>query len=248
MSLSEPPSTATKELGMTLIPNRATEAVLIPLGHLRANAAFQPRVDGLKESHVRLLMASDPATWPPLLVTPNADGTFDIIEGFHRKEAGTRLGLAALPCLVDPTAGYPEAVAANLAHGLPLSLPDRKAFAQWLAEEDPDLSLREIGRRCGLHHETVKRALEEAEPTGGQNRQAPPDPIARLVGNVERTYHMGSGRSMFGFGKAGSPAPFRKAIDAYADEDRPAVAQALEAFGRACLEAAQPYLEDGGRA
>jgi ParB-like chromosome segregation protein Spo0J len=136
---------------------------LISLSQLRADEDYQPRLEGLRESHIRLLMASDPATWAPLLVAPSDEGTFTVIDGFHRLEAATRLGLTALSCVVDPRAGYPEAVAANLRHGLPLALADRKAFARWLADEEPGLSYRELGRRCGLNHETVKRAPEEEE-------------------------------------------------------------------------------------
>ncbi len=226
--------------------NQPEEPVLIPLSQLRANEAYQPRLEGLKESHVRLLMASDPSTWPPLRVSPNDDGTCDIIEGFHRNEAANRMGLDALPCVIEPTAGYPEAVAANLRHGLPLSLSDRRAFAQWLAEEEPELSLRELGRRCGLNHATVKRALEEDEPEGGENRHtSQPDPITKLVRQVERTYREGAGRSWLGFGKAGNPNAFRRSLEAYAEEDRPQVARAMLAFGHACVAAAQPYLVDG---
>src|SRR5262249_3477547 len=105
------------------------EPVMIPLAQLRPNPDLQPRDRGLDDRHVRLLIASDPATWPPLGVTPNDEGGYDIYAGFHRFEAGRQLGLAALPCVVDPDAGYPEAVADNLAHGLPLDLRDRKTFA-----------------------------------------------------------------------------------------------------------------------
>jgi hypothetical protein len=217
----------------------------VALVDLRADENYQPRLDGLKEGHVRLLMASDPATWPPLLVAPNGDGSFTPVDGFHRLEAATRLRLASLPCIIDATAGYPEAVAANLRHGLPLSLADRKAFACWLASEEPNLSYRELGRRSGLNHETVKRALEEDESEGGDYRQsAQPDPIDRLVRLVESTYRTGAGRTWLGLGKAGNPNAFRRAVEAYAEEDRPDVAEALLAFGHAAVEAAQPFVLD----
>jgi hypothetical protein len=220
------------------------EPVPVPLARLRANEDYQPRVDGIDERHVRLLMATDPTTWPPLGVTPNDIGGFDVFDGFTRYEVGRRKGLAELLCVVVPGAGYPEAFAANLAHGLPLSLEDRKAYARWVREEEPGLSLREIGRRCGLHHETVRKALEGGEEpaTGGQNRQASPDPIPRLVGQVVRAYDGGHGRTWFGLGRDGSPKPFRAAIDTYAEDDRPAVARALAAFGRACVAAAAPFV------
>ncbi len=227
--------------------NRWTEPVTIPLNQIRAYEGYQPRLDGLREGHVRLLMASDPATWPPLLVAPNGDGSCDVIDGNHRLEAATRLGLHSLPCIIDSGAGYPEAFAANLAHGLALSLADRKAFARWMAAEEPGLSYRELGRRSGLNHETVKRALEEDDADGGENRQSrQPDPIAKLVRLVEQTYRRGHGRTWLGLGSAGNPKPFRREIEAYAEEDQPEIARALDAFGRACVEAAHPFLADRG--
>ncbi|MDP9357435.1 MAG: ParB N-terminal domain-containing protein [Chloroflexota bacterium] len=219
----------------------------IPLDRIRANEDYQPRLGGLSERHVRLLLEGDPAAWPPALVTPNDLGGFDLVDGFHRLEAARRLGLPALRCRVDPDAGYFAAVAANLAHGLPLALADRKAAARWLAEQVPGLSLREIGRRVGLNHETVKRAVEEGEPEAGDDRQSRrPDPIGRLVRQVERAYAGGYGRSWGGFGKAGNAKPFRQELERYAEEDRPAVARAMDAFGRAIVDAAAPFLPPDG--
>jgi hypothetical protein len=221
------------------------DPIMVPLSRLRPNQELQPRDKGLDERHIRLLMASDPAAWPPLGVTPNEEGGYDVYAGFHRFEAARRLGLAALPCVVDPDAGYPEAVADNLGHGLPLALADRKTFARWLHDDDPGLSLREIGRRAGLNHETVKRALRETDGGGGadgENRQASPDPIPRLVGQVVRAYAGGHGRTWFGLGRDGNPKPFRAAIASYAEDEQRGVAQALGAFGRACIAAAAPFL------
>lgn len=222
------------------------EPVQIRVSSLRANEDYQPRLEGLKEQHVRLLMASDPALWPPLLVSPNPDGMCDVIDGFHRLEAARRLGLTVVPCIVDSTAGYPEAVAANLHHGLPLPLADRKEYARWLHQREPGLSYRQLGLRCGLNHETVKRALEKEEPEGGEDRhRSSPDPIDLLVRQVERTYRGHHGRTLFGLGKAGNPNAFSRQIEAYDPEDQPTIALALDAFGHACIEAAEPYLTEG---
>ena len=240
-NVKEPPRS---EGGQPLMDTH--EAAPITLERLRANEQYQPREAGLDERHVRLLLATDTAAWPSLLVTPNELGGVDVVDGFHRLEAARRAGLAALSCVVGPTAGYPEAVAANLRHGLPLALADRKDFARWLREDDPTLSLRELGRRSGLNHETVKRALDGVQDGGGENRRdARPnrDPVTDLVRRTVRAYAEGRGRTWLGFGKAGTPRPFRRAIEAYGDEERPAVARALDAFGRACVEAAAPYLD-----
>ena len=223
-------------------PHEVHETSMIDLMQLIANEEYQPREE-TRESHVRLLMASDPETWPPLLVSPNGDGGYLVIDGFHRLEAATRLGLKALPCIVDPTAGYPEGFAANLHHGLALTLADRKAFACWLHEEEPALSYRELGRRSGLHHETVKRALEQDDDPREDRQPSRPDPIRQLVRQVDRAYRGGHGRTWLGLGSDGNPKAFRREIEDYDADDQPKIARALLAFGHACVEAAQPYLD-----
>jgi hypothetical protein len=221
------------------------DVVRVPLSRLVRNPDYQPRRKGISEAHVRLLMEAGPETWEPITVAPVDGGRFDVIDGNHRVAAGIRLKLAALPCHLVPGAGYPEAVAANLAHGLPLTLADRKDFARWLTQQQPGLSLREIGRRCGLNHATVKRAIQDGAEGGEHHQRSRPDPIGRLVSHVYRTYADGNGRTWLGIGREGNPKPFRRAIEAYREEDRAAIARAMHAFGRACVTAAEPFLSDG---
>src|SRR5215211_7126833 len=94
-------------------------AVRIPIDTIFPDEGYQPRLKGLEVKHIRLLLTSDPDTWPPLVVTPKEDG-YAIVDGFHRYEAARRLGLTDLPCQVRPSAGYPDAFEANIKHGLPL--------------------------------------------------------------------------------------------------------------------------------
>ena len=205
---------------------------LIPMSQLTADERYQARGDGLSEAHVQLLMESDPQTWPPVLVEPQDDGTYGLRDGFHRHEAGSRLELSALLCCVVEGAGYPEAVAANLTHGLPLSKADRKDAARWWAEREPDLSYREIGRRVGLSDKTVKAAITEDEHPKTQRQT--PDPATRFVSHLIRTY------------EAGAPGvrALQREIAAYNDEWRAYIAEALARLGEELTEAAAPYLEE----
>lgn len=73
------------------------------------------------------------------------------------------------------------------------------------------------------------------------------DPIAALVRAAYGAYGDGAGRTLLGFGRNGNAGAFRRQIESYSDDERGDVAQALTAFGAACVEAARPYVNGGRR-
>lgn len=138
-------------------------AVLVPMSEIIRDDRLQPRQDGLAEDHITALMEA-PEAWPPIVLA-RVNGALYIVDGFHRHEAACRLGLAELAASIfDPNADTDLvgiAFELNAKHGRPLTLRDRKANAERLIAQNRELSDREIGRRCGLHHETVG-ALRDA--------------------------------------------------------------------------------------
>ncbi len=213
-----------------------TGTVRIPIDRIFPDERYQPRMKGLEEKHLRLLLSSDPATWPPLAVTPEKGG-YAIIDGFHRYEAAKRLGLKEIACQINPSADYPEAFEANIKHGLPLSLDDRKAYARWLYEnETPDgkrLSYREIGRRCGLSDKTAKAAIEEGAENPRPTREAP-DPEERLLRSVEKIVYFDE--------QVPSRWYVREYIALFEEDYQREVAESFAEFGRSLVEGAKPYL------
>ncbi len=127
--------------------------------------SLQPRVDGLDADHVRALQEA-PEVWPPLLVV-QWGSQYLLIDGFHRFAAAQNLGLGTVPAKVVAahTNGDLHALAfsSNAAHGRPLSLADRRAFAERILRREPHLADREIGRRCGLSSNTVGSIRERLE-------------------------------------------------------------------------------------
>lgn len=129
----------------------------LPLGAIEVDDSLQPRSDGLSEEHVLALMET-PEDWPPIMVA-HVDDANVLIDGFHRHDAARRLGYESIAAKVF----YPDqntdlfriAFSLNIQHGRPLTRRDRNAYAAHLLQRYPELSDREIGRRCGLHHETV---------------------------------------------------------------------------------------------
>lgn len=206
------------------------QPVSLPLSSLRVDEHYQPRIAGLNEQHIKLLLASDPEAWPPLLVTPSGDGHYRLVDGYHRYEAAQRLGIAALPCTTMQNAGFAEGFEANLKHGLALSMDDRKFYARQLQELRPSMSYREIGRRCGLSDKTVKHALTHAEtPQSYQQAKEQRDPTDGVLERVLRLH------------AAPTPQYVHQYIAQY--EDTADVAKHLATVGGALVQGARSYLK-----
>ena len=152
---------------MTLVDANTGEVVddRVRLDDLRDGP--QIRDGGLNRDHVAQL-AESAEHLPPILVRRVADG-FEVLDGHHRaaalRSAGETSVLAHVITCTDAEA-LTFALEANTGHGLPLTLADKKRNARTLIEAEPGLPDREVGRVCGLNHETVG-ALRS---TGG-NRQ-----------------------------------------------------------------------------
>lgn len=237
----------------------------LPLRQIEPDLQYQVRRAGLDLAYVRELCASDPALWPPLLVTGPRNGKYVLVDGFHRLEAARQLGIGTLPCIVKPDATFDDAWRANLSHGLPLTLADRRAYALRLHAAEPDLSLREIGRRAGLSHNTVAALVRATDvPTGHIDQQhttdgednetgdAPyntppvrnaPDPIDQLIRLLVRIEEQNAGTSLkFWLSRD------EQRITAFVRAMRHRgvtrdTAQALHALGAVLTTASQRYVE-----
>lgn len=128
------------------------DIVQVPVRSLRL--ADSPRLSGEDSDHVRVL-ADSADSLPPILVHRS---TMQVIDGMHRLRATLALGgdkIAAqfLDCAENDI--FVVAVQANTAHGLPLSLADRKKAAARIVELHPEWSDRLIATAAGLSHKTV---------------------------------------------------------------------------------------------
>ena len=129
----------------------------------------QVRVDGLCEEHVqRLMEVLDDL--PPILVDR---ATLTVVDGRHRLRAAENRG--------DGKDLLVMAVRANRAHGLPLTLADRKAAAVQLLEAGPDLSDRRIAYDAGLSPGTVA-ALRACTTTQVRRLNTPQERSLRRIG------------------------------------------------------------------
>ena len=127
--------------------------ILVAVAGLSAGPAF--RLDGLCADQVDRL-AELGGTWPPILV--RHDGF--VIDGGHRVAAARRLGLARIAATYfhgGPDEAFVEFVRRNVAHGLVLSLGERKQAATRVLQIHPTWSDRRIAELCALSPKTVGR-------------------------------------------------------------------------------------------
>jgi ParB-like chromosome segregation protein Spo0J len=137
----------------------------VPIDELRDGECL--RAGGVNQAHVKLLMEYD-GELPPILVQRS---TMRVIDGMHRLHAARAKGATMIKVQfvdVNESTAFLYGVAANIAHGLPLSLSDRKAAARRLMLMFPEWSDRALGRACGLAGKTV--ATLRANGVDGESR------------------------------------------------------------------------------
>lgn len=170
----------------------------IPIEKITAIEEYLIRFDkvdesGINRAYLKDLKASDPSIWPPIYVTSDGDGGYELVDGYHRLTAATELEVGTINSVVLPRGDREIAFALNLKHGLHLTVKDRKEHARYLHEEHPDMSEREIARRTHLDHGTVSKAIMESD---GENRQPEEDTLADQIAAVCRE-RRGAVRSIF---------------------------------------------------
>lgn len=125
-----------------------------------------PRTGGRDEEHIARLAELD-GPLPPILVERH---TMRVIDGTHRLLAAVSKGQPAIEVeFFDGSSAdaFLKAVEANVTHGLPLSLADRRAAAERIVTSHPHLSDRAIARTAGLGAKAVaairRRVAETAD-------------------------------------------------------------------------------------
>ncbi|HEV2634218.1 MAG TPA: ParB/RepB/Spo0J family partition protein [Actinocrinis sp.] len=125
-----------------------------PVPTARLQPADSPRLAGVNAEHVRHL-AGVAAGLPPILVHRR---TMRVIDGMHRLQAAKLRGATEIEAVFfdgDESEAFIRAVKENTAHGLPLSLTERKAAALRILKTHPDWSDRSIGQVVRLSPKTV---------------------------------------------------------------------------------------------
>jgi ParB-like chromosome segregation protein Spo0J len=130
-----------------------------------------PRLTGENSEHIQVLMES-PDEFPPILVHKP---TMRVIDGMHRLAATRLRGDEEIK--VQFFSGTEEeifviSVQENIAHGLPLSLADRKAAAARIVRSHPEWSDRRIASAAGLSHKTIGTIRAAPQGASDENTQS----------------------------------------------------------------------------
>lgn len=136
------------------------QQVWVPIESLRP--ADSPRLAGLNSAHAEALAEVD-GELPPILVQRS---TMRVIDGMHRLGAARMRGKQKV-CVLFLDCGEEDAfllaVSANIRHGLPLTLADRRAAAARIMKLRPEASDRWIAELAGLAAKTVA-AIRHSSP------------------------------------------------------------------------------------
>ena len=137
----------------------------VPIDKLAVSGS--PRISGENRQHIRIMARSENPLPPILVHYP----TMRVLDGIHRLRVAGLRGEHEIEVRLfdgDEASSFVLAVRANAAHGLPLSLTDRRAAAARIVQLCPQWSDRSIASMVGLAHRTVAKIRNR--PTG-QNAQ-----------------------------------------------------------------------------
>jgi hypothetical protein len=130
----------------------AAVVVAVPLMSLRP--ADSPRLNGEDKAHIARLSEIQ-APLPPILVDRS---TMRVIDGMHRLMAASLQGRKTIDVIFfdgSESDVFLRGVQENVAHGLPLSLADRRAAAERIIISHPHMSDRALSHSTGLAAKTV---------------------------------------------------------------------------------------------
>lgn len=148
-------------------------------------SADSPRLLGVNQEHAQALAEVD-GDMPPILVQRS---TMRVIDGMHRVDAARmrgqdKISVQFLDCADDEA--FLLAVAANIKHGLPLTLADRRTAALRIVRLRPEASDRWIGKVAGLADKTVASIRRgEAGSTSQPNHRVGLDGRVRPLNSAE---------------------------------------------------------------
>jgi ParB-like chromosome segregation protein Spo0J len=147
--------------GQISTSGRAAAVEIVPIDALTRGES--PRLNGQDAEHAARLAQSE-GPLPPILVDRRG---MRVIDGMHRLIAARLRGQTTIEVQFfdgSEADAFLTAVEANVAHGLPLTLADRRAAARRIIRTHPQMSDRAVATVTGLGRTTVASLRTPADP------------------------------------------------------------------------------------
>ena len=158
------------------------QQLLVAISSLQTG--HSPRLNEVSERHAQLL-AERLAELPPILIQRHS---MRIIDGMHRVRAAQINGESHILARFfdgDDDSAFIVAVAANIHHGLPLVLADRKAAATRIIKMRPEWSDRMVAKSAGLSWKTVGKLRRSCRGPAEDTQRVGQDGKIRPVSSVD---------------------------------------------------------------
>jgi ParB-like chromosome segregation protein Spo0J len=146
------------------------------------------------------------ASFPPIVVFLDCEGTFWLADGFHRTAGAERAGLTEIAADVRAGGRHDAllyAASANSMHGVRRTSKDKRRAVELVLQEFPHATDRWVAERCGVDHKTVgavrrmrrlgefpqaklESASIDAEAAASFDTERELERVARALGAVER--------------------------------------------------------------
>lgn len=152
-----------------------------------SQARHEADVDLVEEYAVAM---RDGATFPPVVLFRDVDGTLRIGDGFHRVAAAIVAGLGSIDAEIrdgGARAALEHSIQSNARHGARFTNRDKRRIVGIMLN-DPEWSQlpdREIGRRCGVSQPFVGKVRTERSDNGYQSEDALTSKESALLAECE---------------------------------------------------------------
>jgi len=159
---ADPPALSTGERTSPNPDSRLGAVVRLRICDLRP--ADSPRANGIDHEHVSVL-ANVEGDLPPIVVHRE---TMSVVDGMHRLSAAimaNRTEINAVFFHGTSAEAFRVGVAANVSHGLPLTLAERRSAAIRIVKAQPGLSDRAVAETTGLSSKTVAAIRQQLQVT-----------------------------------------------------------------------------------
>lgn len=181
---------------------------LVPLASIRRDEALICRASGIRARTVSdyAIAMQAGASFPPVVVFLDREGTFWLADGFHRTAGAERAGLTEIAAEVRAGGRHDAllyAASANAVHGVRRTSKDKRRAVELVLQEFPHATDRWIAERCGVDHKTVgavrrarhvgefpqttlQSASTDVEAAGSFDTERELERVSRALGALER--------------------------------------------------------------